>query len=289
MDQRTLHTFLTLADGLHFGRAADACNMSPSTLTRAIKQLEEQLGSILFLRDNRSVSLTREGEVFRDYAREAVSSWSLMQENLQQEGRELTGELSLYSSVTASYSFLFDLLAQLRSEHAGIQITLQTGDPEQAIARVLSGDAQISIGARPQSLPSAVRFKTVSSTPLLFIASRELQGSRRKGSPDAWHQQPLILPERGLARDRALRWFQRRGLVPSISAQVAGNEAIVSMVSLGGGVGVVPGIVLDNSPLAERVQILKVSPKLKPLEVGLFVLKKSLSNRLVSALWNVGA
>ena len=58
-----------------------------------------------------------------------------------------------------------------------------------------------------------------------------------------------------------------------VYAQVAGNEAIVSMVSLGFGVGVVPEIVLQNSPLSETVRVLRVEPRLEAYEVGLFTLE----------------
>ena len=54
----------------------------------------------------------------------------------------------------------------------------------------------------------------------------------------------MILQEKGIARQRLDAWFQANGRHPQIYAQVAGNEAIVSMVSLGFGVGVVPEIVL---------------------------------------------
>ena len=71
-----------------------------------------------------------------------------------------------------------------------------------------------------------------------------------------------------------------------IYAQVEGYEAIVSMVSLGLGVGVVPKIVLDNSPLLKRIRVLNVSPELEPFDVGLFTLKRNLNNPLVDAFWN---
>lgn len=289
MNSKSLNIFLTLADTLHFGRTADTCNMSPSTLTRAIKQLEGAVGVVLFQRDNRSVTLTREGELFRRYALEATALWSSLQESLQDETLKLTGTLKLYGSVTASYSFMFNLLASLRERHPGIKLSLQTGDPEQAIARVQSGDTQISIGSRPSTLPSVISFKTIATTPLVFIAPLNERKARKLTdiTVDDWHEQAVILPERGVARDRVSRWFRAQGIVPDVSAQVAGNEAIVSMVSLGGGIGVVPRIVLDNSPIRDRVTILGVAPDLKPLEVGMFVLRKNLSNRLVSALWNI--
>jgi LysR family positive regulator for ilvC len=82
-------------------------------------------------------------------------------------------------------------------------------------------------------------------------------------------------------------WFRRLGVSPTIYAQVAGNEAIVSMVSLGFGVGVAPRIVLDNSPLAHTVRVLDVRPELAPYEVGLFALEKRLTSPLIRAFWSL--
>ena len=57
------------------------------------------------------------------------------------------------------------------------------------------------------------------------------------------------------------------------------------MVSLGFGIGVVPEIVLDASPLAGQVAVLRVTPALAPYEVGLFTLEKKLRSPLIQAFW----
>lgn len=290
MDNRTIQVFLALAETLHFGRAAEACHMSPSTLTRAIKQLEADVGVALFERDNRSVALTEGGKRFRQYARESTTLWDTFRNSVLSDAEQISGSLTLYGSVTASYSFLFERLARMHDSHPSIQITLQTGDPEQAITRVLSGDADISLGARPSSLPSNVAFKSIAKTPLVFIAPADSElhvTALRYAANQQWQNIPMILPERGVARDRVTRWFRSQGVRPLVSAQVAGNEAIVSMVGLGSGVGVVPQIVLENSPLKNKVSILPVAAVLKPLEVGLFATRKKRSNRLVDALWTI--
>ncbi len=95
----------------------------------------------------------------------------------------------------------------------------------------------------------------------------------------------MILSESGLSRDHADTWFRAMGVSPRIYAQVAGNEAIVSMVGLGFGVGIVPRIVLDNSPLLDRIMILPVKPELPHYDVGLCVLKRRLKSALIEALW----
>lgn len=289
MNFRNLSHFLALVDSLHFGRASESCNISISALSRNIRQLEEELGVQLFNRDNRVVTLTAEGEKFQRYARETTSQWQLIRHELTDVTAQLNGELSLYCSVTASYSILFDLLERFRPDFPGIEIKLHTGDPEHAIARVAAGQEDISIAAHPPSLARGVIFKPITVSPLVFIApltTHDLDIPNLSKSSTAWADVPLVLSETGIARNRVDAWFKQMGISPRIYAQVEGYEAIVSMVSLGFGVGVVPRIVLDNSPLAERIQILDVKPELEAFRVGLFTLKRNLKNPLVKAFWD---
>jgi len=290
MDLRQLQQCLHLAETRHFGRAAAASHLSASALSRSIRQLEGELGATLFRRDNRSVALTPQGETFLAFARELLTGWDQVRHTLRAQAGVLQGEVSLYCSVTASYSFLHQLLSRLRRDHPRIEIKLHTGDPEHAMARVQAGQEDIAIGARPDALPAGLAFKPITRSRLVFIGQardpRPKQLSRRRPDPAQWAATPMILPESGLARQRVERWFKALGVVPSIYAQVAGNEALVSMVSLGLGVGVVPEIVLDASPLASEVRVLDVRPALAPYEVGLFTLEKKLRSPLIRAFWD---
>lgn len=291
MNIRTLQHFLTLAEHLHFGQASSACHISISALSRNIRQLEDELGVTLFNRDNRSVVLTKEGLKFQQYAREATNRWSIIRHELADNSGRLHGEISLYCSVTASYSILFELLNRLRTEHSGIEIKLHTGGPEHAIARVIEGKEEISIAAHPGTLPRGVVFKPITISPLLFIAPLENSDFGLPALPPAtseqWADIPMILAEGGISRNRIDAFFNAMGVSPRIYAQVAGNEAIVSMVSLGLGVGVVPEIVLEHSPMTDKIRVLDVQPELEAYNVGLFTLKKHLKNPLVEAFWNL--
>jgi LysR family positive regulator for ilvC len=289
MDIRLLKQFINLASSLHFGRASEASHVSPSALSRSIRQLEDEVGVSLFERDNRSVALTHAGEVFLSYAREALGQWDDLRNELLAKAGELQGEVSIYCSVTASYSFLYELLSRFRSAHPRIEIKLHTGDPEHAIRRVLAGDEDMAIGARPDPAPAGLAFKPIATTPLVFIAAGQSPPdprlTRRRPVPEAWAATPMIVSEAGLARRRLDSWFRQLNIQPNIYAQVAGNEAIVSMVSLGFGVAVVPQIVLDNSPLADKVMVLDVRPRLKAYDVGLFAQDRKLKSPIINAFW----
>jgi LysR family positive regulator for ilvC len=289
MDFKDLNVFLVLSETLHYGQAAQRCHTSASTISRVVQRLEGELSQRLFERDRRDVRLTKAGIEFGEFSKRTLEQYQQFKRQLQTPASELTGELSLYCSVTASYSFLSDLLAAFRERHPKVDIRLRTGDAAQAVDIALSGEVDIAIAARPDQLPARLAFKPILQVPLSFIAptqSGPINEALNKKEVD-WQTIPMILSETGLARTRVTRWFKHMSLKPDVYAQVSGNEAIVAMVALGFGVGVVPELVLSNSPMSENVRQIQVSPELEPFSVGLCVVSQHLANDLVQAFWQV--
>jgi len=289
MDFHALRLFLHLAGSLHFGKTAQACAISPSALSRTVQRLEAEVGARLFIRDNRSVRLTPAGERFRVYARDTVDAWERFRDSVKEGGRALSGEITLYSSVTAAYSIFPELFARFRSRYPGIHIRLQTGDSANAIELVQNGSADVTVAARPDALPRSLLFRTVTVTPLVFVAPVvDCEAARLLArTPIPWAQVPMILAETALSRKRVEAWFRQRSLRPNVYAEVAGHEAILSMVRLGCGVGVVPELVLRESSLSQEVKVLEVQPQLPAYVVGLCAHRRRLASPVVRAFWEL--
>jgi len=284
MDIRALKIFSHLAHSLHFGRTSRACHLTPSALTRTIQRIEEELGQPLFRRDNRSVSLTPAGEIVNRYAEEAQQRWQALLRELA--GNEaLRGEISLYCSVTAATSILPRILGAFRRAHPGVQIKLQTGDAAEALDRLNNREAEVTIAALPEHLPPSVVFLELAQTPLVFIEPAQGAELLPSGEGIDWRRVPVILAERGLSRVRIDRWFRDRDIEPNVYAEVGGNEALLAMVSLGCGVGVVPELVLEKSPLKDRVRIFEARPELTPFIIGACTLERHLANPVIQAFW----
>jgi LysR family transcriptional regulator, positive regulator for ilvC len=286
MDIRELDLFLNLASSLHFGQTSRVCNISPSGLTRAIQRLEQELGEPLFRRDNRSVSLTKAGELFKDYAMDVLQRYRKLQQQLATEN-DLRGTLSLYSSVTAILSILPDIIKRFRRSFPEINLNLTTGDAAMALARLENGEADITIAAVPDRLPRHIVFLKLLETPLIFIASKETDRKGRSSAVPDLHSTPIVMPERGLSRERCERWFDEKGITPTVYTSVAGNEALIAMVAMGCGIGVVPRLVLENSPLQHRIGVLDVEPPLKPFTVGACTTKTGKRLPTVQTFWHI--
>jgi len=291
MDIRTLKVFLSVCETLSFTRTSDQMHMSLSAVSRALQRLEAELGCRLLERDNRNVRLASAAIVVRDFARRAVDDWEQLRLQLGREASALAGELSVYCSVTASHSVLAPVLERFRAHYPQIEILLRTGDQADAIGRVLAGSDDIAVAALPEILPARLEFVALHESPLVFIAPMRpspLDDYLQLGGVIAtadWARLPFVVPERGATKERLDVWFKRRRLRPRIYAQVAGHEAIVAMVALGLGVGVVPEIVLEAAPGMSAVRRIPVDDPPLPLTIGLCALRQRLDSPLVRALW----
>lgn len=288
MDIRELEIFLTVAELCHFGRASQACNLSPSALTRTIQRLEEQVEQPLFLRDNRTVVLSPAGERFRVYARGAIQEWQSFRATAQNE-HAVAGTLSIYASITAVYSLLPQLLESYRESFPEVQLELRTGAAEQAVAQVQSGEIDLAVAALPDRQRASFAFLPIVTIPLVFIAPKGAAsaGTLNSGGELDLSRAPLVLPQTGLSRRRLDQWLKERRITPNISSEVSGNEAIIAMVRLGCGIGIVPELVLERSPFRDEVSVLEKAPQLEPYVVGLCTSRQSLQRPSVRAFWQL--
>ncbi len=294
MDIRAYQIFVQLAEHLHFGKTAELCHLSPSAISRQLQRLEDSVGQTLLERDNRQVRLTPAGRHFLEYARQAIAAWQQVRRDLNASPASLSGEISVYGSVTASYSVLTKILPDMRAHYPGIELKLRTGDQADGIEHVLAGQEDCAMVAEPDTLPARLAFLPLQQTPLCLIGpqissalSRQLDSCLQHEDIPDWQQVPVVLAEHGLARERFLQRLQILGLNPPIYAQVAGHEAVVSMVSLGFGVALVPELVIRHSPCQDTVRILPWFADLKPFVIGLCAQRERLKDPLLQAFWGV--
>jgi LysR family positive regulator for ilvC len=90
-----------------------------------------------------------------------------------------------------------------------------------------------------------------------------------------------------LARERFDRWARQTNLRPQIAAETAGNEAVLALARLGLGLGLVPRLVLENSPFAEGLQVAEPEESLGDYDLG-FVMHSRRLRGLLSSVYPEG-
>lgn len=272
-----LEAFLALARTLHFGRAAEEVNISPSALSRVITRLEQENNSIFFDRTNRQVSLTADGKIFCAYAKKILEERADLASSLSHDADKTAGTLHVYASVTACYTVLPRFIQQLALQYPNIQLSVETGDPAGAVQSVRDGRAALAVAAIPEDGLAGMEAISVCRTPLVYAAATTGPYTEVNGSPqDIISSVPLILPKTGIARKRFDKWTKSRNVKPIIAAETEGNEAILAIAQLGLGIGLVPQIVLENGPYKNGFVIHTAGNTLGYYDVG-FIRREDIS------------
>jgi LysR family positive regulator for ilvC len=285
MDMKTLKHFQHLASSLSFSKTAAAMFVSPPTLTRSIMRLEEECGTSLFLRDNRNVELTQAGRKLLAFSDDMLTKYHTLKSEIVQQKNQLSGELSLYCSVTAAQTYLPKILASIRERYPLVDIKLDTGDHELALRRIsevqFENVADLAIAIHTPNFPANIHFQPIDTVPLTLIVPATMDVNDI--GDISWQTSNVIMPARGPSRRIVYHWFAEQNIRPRVYAKVSGNEAIVSMVSLGLGIGFVPRLVLENSTAKSKVRSIPVD-NIESYQLGLCYLKERANEPLFKTI-----
>lgn len=281
MDFKSLQLFQHLASSLHFAQTAKAMHISPSALSRAIQRIEAECQVAVFQRTNKSVKLTPAGQALLTFCQQMLPQWAQLKNQLATDAKVLAGELTLFCSVTASYSHLPALLDHFRLQFPQVELKIITGDPAQAEHNVLHKITDCAIAIHSADFSPKLHFQLISTLPLCLISST--QSTFETLEQIDWQQAQLVLPQSGAAQNTVLNWFAKQDIKPNVYATVAGNEAIVSMVALNCGLAIVPEIVLQHSIVKHKVNRIPLSD-IAPYKLGLCCLHSRKNELVLKAL-----
>ncbi len=123
----TLRVFLQVAELAHFSRAADELGLPKGRVSNIVRELEAQLGTRLFQRTTRRVSLTSDGELLAERARALLADAGEI-EALFQQDRQLTGRLRVDMPARLAMARVVPVLPAFLAEHPGLQVELSCSD-----------------------------------------------------------------------------------------------------------------------------------------------------------------
>ncbi|MES2035783.1 MAG: LysR family transcriptional regulator [Pseudomonadota bacterium] len=251
MDMRQLRHFAAVAETLHFGRAAERLNMTQPPLSQSIMALERELGAPLFVRTKRSVQLSPLGEQWLPHVLEAVAAVDGLPDTARRLRDGQTGYLTLSFVSTADYSVLPDLVRRYAEAYPEVEVRLVEATSDLQIPALAAGErhAGIIIPPHDRALPEPLAYRRLVSEPLVAAApSAWIEDGRLPVvsgvlPPDALLGAPLILFPRTVApafHDLVTGYFSARGRPARIVQEAIQMQTIISLVSAGLGVALVP-------------------------------------------------
>ncbi len=209
METRVLRYFLAVAQEGSVTRAARALHLTQPTLSRQIRELEEELGQTLFSRGGRELSLTREGLLLRQRAEEIVGLAEITEKEFRSLGEKtVSGDLSLGCGESKALSFVTDALKVLQDEHPLIIPHFFSGNGEIVMDRLDKGllDFAVLMGAENTERYSSLPLPNHDTWGLLMDKDDPMAQKKAITAEDLLDI-PLILSSQSLSRDELSGWL----------------------------------------------------------------------------------
>lgn len=139
MDIRTMQYYLAVVREGTISAAAQALHVAQPSLSRQMKELEEELGAALFVRGNRKITLTEEGMVLRKRAEEMVRLMQMTEEEISQIKNNISGAVRIGAGESWSFHYLSRAAAGLAKEHPDIRFHVTSGDTRDLVDELNNG------------------------------------------------------------------------------------------------------------------------------------------------------
>jgi DNA-binding transcriptional LysR family regulator len=247
LELRQLRYFVAVAEELHFGRAAARLHMTQPPLSQAIAALEDLLGAPLFLRNRRTVELAAAGIALLPEARRLLAQADALPELAQRAAGGQAGRLALAFVTSCDYSVLPPFLRRYSERYPDVHLSLLEATSDVQAEELLRGriDAGLLIPPLPDKAKDELDYMKVLDEPLILCAPAGLAALaddkpvRLQDLP----RLPLIIFPREISpalHDAILACFRAAGITPVIGQLAIQMQTIVSLVSAGMGLALVP-------------------------------------------------
>lgn len=268
-----LRTFVTVAEEMHFGRAAQRLNMTQPPLSRQVQALERDLGVELIDRTRRTIRLTAAGEVFLLEARRLLALTIMASSTAQRASLGLTGTIHVGFTSVVGHALLPEILRRAAEELPDVELILHEMVTAEQLRALHTGTIDVGM-VRPTASSEELTFRRLPPDRLLVAYPRSWDlplDASTSGDDEpprvklsTLHDRPFVMyaaEESRYFHQLVSAIFNLNGIVPRYAQRVAQVHTMLSLVNAGIGAALVPA---SARSWASPETVVADSPQLAP-------------------------
>jgi DNA-binding transcriptional LysR family regulator len=254
MEMHEVRYFLALTEELNFTRAAERCNVSQPSLTRAVRKLEEEFGGPLFHRERAHPHLSELGRTVLPFLKEIYQSAESAKRHAADFARLKRTVLRLGLMCTIAPALLLDLVRSVRTRHPGVTLQILDAAAQELQDRLLAGDLEAAIYALPDpSLDERLHYLPLFREQFMIAmhTQHRLAGANAVRVCDLHGESYLsrINCEFGAPADRA---FEEQHVDCPTVYESERDDWILAMIAAGLGFGFMPQLCANHPGVVAR-------------------------------------
>jgi DNA-binding transcriptional LysR family regulator len=275
MELRQIRSFLSIAETLHFGRAAELIHLSQPALSLQIRALEEEVGVKLFERNRRKTILTAAGVAFR---KDATAALSQLEQAIRRAKLAAGGKLGLLRIgfvSTAGIEIVPDIVRQFKKSIPEVEFSLRNIFTANQAQMLESGSLDVGFLRMPVGEHAALDVVTVHREPFVLVvpSSHRLAKKKRVRLREVAGED-FVMYERTYApgfHDSIYGIFRDAGIAPNVSQTAVEIPMLISLVASGMGITILPASAAKHS--VASVVACSIVDRIPMSEIGIAVSK----------------
>lgn len=253
MEMQQIRYFVTLAETLNFTRASERCNVSQPALTRAIQQLEHELGGPLFHRERNNTHLSELGRMMLPYL-ESVHASTLAAKDAAKSAKKIENvTMTLGAMCTIGPQLIADLIVRFQAEHPDVEVSVVDGEASAMIEKLEKGDLHLSIVGVPEELPDTLHQVPVFSERFVIVIPRNHPWAEKNAIRVAeLNGEPYVGRTNCEVFQSVTQDFAQRGVTTKKVFSSPRDEWVQKMIKAGLGFGFFPEYCVTDPDLVVR-------------------------------------
>ncbi|ABY36398.1 MAG TPA: LysR family transcriptional regulator [Chloroflexus aurantiacus] len=255
-----LRIYVAVLEQGSFTKAAEVLTMSQSAVSRAVQELERQLGTTLLERRARGVAPTMAGTILGEHARRIFTHERLAIEALNELRGLQRGRLAIGASSTIGIYLLPPLLGNYHRRYPGIELFLDIGNTQQIIERLLSYQIDVAYVEGPVAANEDLQVVPWRSDEMVVIASPDHPLTRRVTLDCSDLQDaPFIMREPGSGTRKVMEQaLAAHNVTVRPVMELGSTEAVKQAVSAGLGLSMVSRFTIQSELIAGKLRVLNI-------------------------------
>lgn len=260
MEIRILEYFLMVAQEENITKAADKLHITQPTLSRQLKQLEDELGVTLLQRGKRKVTLTEEGLLMRHKAQEIVTLSERTKTVFSREEEILSGEIIIGCGEVGNVQFLSEMIVGFQKSHPQVIFDLYSAVADDVVEKLEKGLVDIGLVSEPFTA-DFYGYLRMEKKDLwgVYVPKDHPLAQKRKVTAEDLQGEALIFPKRNLVKEEVVNWMG--DLERDLHIVATYNLLHNAMVMVENHVGA--AVCLRSAAESENLKFVRLSPKLE--------------------------
>jgi DNA-binding transcriptional LysR family regulator len=253
MEMQQVRYFVTLAEVLNFTRAAELCNVSQPALTRAIQQLEHELGGPLFHRERGNTHLSELGRIMLPYLESIRDQTRAAKEHAKAAGKLEKATLTIGAMCTIGPQLITELIIRFRTAFPDVELVVLDGGAPQMIERLEKGELEIAVVGIPGEMPETLHQLPIFEEPFVIaLPPNHRLCARNPIRAAELHEEPYVSRSNCEVYTAVKNDLNSRGIFMRKVFSSTRDDWVQGMIKAGLGLGFFPEYAVTDPDLVVR-------------------------------------